>query len=78
MLEETLTGQLVQDLVLLPASAFDHALVTDVYKPRMHQVLLVEGRAPWQGQGLQLSQPCRCACCMQLCMMCSVTLPRQE
>ena len=29
----------MRDLVELPAAAFDDALVTDVYKPRMHQVL---------------------------------------
>jgi hypothetical protein len=33
----------------LPAAAFDDALVTDVYKPRMHQVLLAlsSGACAW-------------------------------
>lgn len=38
-----LDSQLAGDLVALPAAAFDKALVTDVYKPRMHQVLLALG-----------------------------------
>jgi hypothetical protein len=44
-LGEFLDGQLARDLMELPAAAFDDALVTDVYKPRMHQVLPAAGQA---------------------------------
>jgi hypothetical protein len=48
-----LGGRLARDLISLPASAFDQALVTDVYKPRMHQVKVARIAGGWW----QLLQP---------------------